>query len=336
MQIVAGDLGGTKTLLRIVDVQGGKYRVLRDERYVSNNFTGFTPMLREFIGDAGPDGLRAACFGVAGPVTEGHGSQRAMLTNLPWVLDTDEISRAFSFPAVRLVNDFQATGYGIEALGPEDIVTLQAGRERVQAPRVVLGAGTGLGQGILVWQGDHYRALPTEGGHAGFAPMDELQDDLLRYLRIQHGRVSCERILSGPGLVTLYTFLRTRDVHPESESLAAALRNAEPAPAITHAALKLNDPLACATLDLFVSIYGAHAGDLALTVMASGGVYIAGGIAAQIAPWLNSAAFISAFNDKGRMSVLTRNMPVRLVMNPMVGVMGAALVAARMAGGGNP
>jgi glucokinase len=272
---------------------------------------------------------------VAGPVTGDRDHQRATLTNLPWALDSAEIARAIPLRAVRLINDFQATGYGIESLGREDILTLQEGQRHAHAPRAVIGAGTGLGQGLLVWQGDHYTALPTEGGHAGFAPVDELQDDLLRYLRKQFGRVSCERILSGPGLVTLYAFLRERQPHTESAVLAAP-GNPDPAAAITHAALTLNDPLSASALELFVKIYGAHAGDLALTVMATGGVYIAGGIAAQIATHLGSRAFIDAFNNKGRMSPLTRNMPVHVITNPMVGAMGAARVAARLAGAAGP
>lgn len=332
MYVLAGDLGGTKTLLQIAEVRDARYRVLREERYASADYEGLVPMITDFFDTHNPKRayqIAGACLGVAGPVAEQGSTQVAMLTNLPWKLDSGDIAQALAVNHVRLINDFQAIGYGIAALGADDIVTLQAGQRPVHAPCITLGAGTGLGQGILIWRDDHYVALPTEGGHVGFAPTDAVQMDLLRYLHARFGRVSCERLLSGVGFVSIYQFLRERGDFPESEKLAVMTDN-DPAPAITHAALVDKDPLAMQAVDLFLNIYGAHAGDVALTVLASGGVYIAGGIAAKMISAIRAGGFIQAFNDKGRMSPLTQAMPVHVVMNPHVGVMGAALVAARM------
>jgi glucokinase len=336
MYVLAGDLGGTKTLLQIAEVQGSRYRVVREERYVSADFDSLVPMIAAFLDTHNPARtyrIEGACLGVAGPVTEKGPEQAASLTNLPWKLESAEIARALSLARVRLINDFQAVGYGIAALGEDDIVTLQAGRMQRHAPCVTLGAGTGLGQGVLIWRDDYYEALPTEGGHVGFAPADALEMDLLRTLHSRYGRVSCERILSGAGFVSIYRFLRERGEYPESEKVAAAIAAGDPAPAITHAALVDKDPLAVQTVERFLRIYGAHAGDVALTLLASGGVYIAGGIAAKMITAIRAGGFIRAFNDKGRMSPLVQAMPVHVVMNPQVGVMGAALVASRSGGG---
>jgi glucokinase len=330
MQVLAGDIGGTKTLLQIVEVQGRRCQVLREERYVSAAYDGLVAMLHDFLALARPSqGVAAACFGVAGPVATTPAGERARLTNLPWELDTADIQAALGLPAVGLINDFQATGYGIEALEAHELVDLQTGDAQARAPCVVLGAGTGLGQCLLVWCDDHYRSLPTEGGHVDFAPTDALQDALLQDLRVQHGRVSYERLLSGSGLVSIYRFLHRYDGPAAGVDLAAT--DTDPAPVITQAALDGSDRLAGAALDLFVRIYGAHAGDLALTALAMGGIYIAGGIAPKIVTRLQAPGFLQAFNDKGRMSPLTRAMPVRVILNPRVGVLGAALSAARLA-----
>lgn len=334
MYVLAGDLGGTKTLLQIAEVRDASYCVVREERYASADFDSLVPMITAFLHTHNPGRayeIEGACLGVAGPVVESGSTQAATLTNLPWKLESGEIARVLAITQVRLINDFQAIGYGIAALGADDIVTLQAGQMQARAPRITLGAGTGLGQGVLIWRDDYYEALPTEGGHAGFAPADVLQMDLLRYLHARFGRVSCERILSGAGFVLIYQFLRERGDYPESKKLAAATAEGDPAPAITHAALVDRDPLAIQAVDLFLRIYGAHAGDVALTLLATGGVYIAGGIAAKMITAVQAGGFIRAFNDKGRMSPLTQAMPVHVVMNPQVGVMGAALMAARTA-----
>lgn len=333
MRVLAGDIGGTKTLLRIAAVERGAQRVVAEQRFESGAFDGLSAVLRALVSSVGRDalaGVNAACFGIAGPVQRRDAGQFAKVTNLPWEVDSAALAREFDIPKVRLINDFQAIGYGIEALGPQDLVTLQQGRPEPHGPCAVIGAGTGLGQGILVWQGDHYEALPTEGGHADFGPTDELQVELWRSLKREFGRVGYERLLSGPGLARIYMFLRDRAPARESPELAKAMQSGDPAAAVSEAALTQGGSLAGEALDLFVRIYGTQAGNLALTVLATGGVYIAGGIAPKIIAKLKDGAFLRALNDKGRMSPLVQATPVHVIVNPKVGLIGAALAAARM------
>jgi glucokinase len=326
MRVLAGDIGGTNTRLVIAEVSGARVQVLTERRYASGQYAGLAEILRAFGSDAG---CETACFAVAGPIQHDGERQFARITNLPWQIDSESLTRELHGARVRLINDFQAVGYGIEALTAPDLVTLQAGRPVAHGPRAVLGAGTGLGQTVCVWQGDHYEALPTEGGHAHFAPTSGLEDELLRHQRKRHGRVSCERILSGGGLVQIYEFLKQRGEARESPDVAAAMRAGDPGAAISDAALARRDALCGQALDLFVRIYGAHAGDLALSVLATGGVYLAGGIAPKIIARLRDGEFLRAFNDKGRMAPLVQAMPVHVVMNESVGLLGAALTAAR-------
>jgi glucokinase len=317
--VLAGDIGGTKTWLRLSCA--GK--VLREERFDSAAFDGLATMIAGFLGDVAPEG---ACFGVAGPVRDNS----SQITNLPWRIEAAEIATRFAVPRVELINDFQAVAYGIEALAPGDLLTLQAGQEQKNGPRVVIGAGTGLGEGYLVWRGGAYRALPSEGSHADFAPADELQVDLWRWLKKRHGHVSWERVVSGPGLEAIYRFLRERGAMEESSLLAETMMAGDPSAAISQFALAHRDPLASAALDLFVSAYGAEAGNLALKILASGGVYIAGGIAPKIAERLKEGGFMRAFLDKGRFAGLLSGIPVYVVLNPQVGLMGAEVVAERL------
>ncbi len=331
MRVLAGDIGGTKTLLEVADVGVSARHVVAQGRYPSAAYDGLLPMVREFLGTAGAgagSSLYGACFGVAGPIVDIGTGQCARLTNLPWEVDTAVLAHGLGIERVRLINDFQAVGYGIEALVSGDLDVLQEGSELSQAPRAVIGAGTGLGVGILVWQSDHYEALPTEGGHADFAPTNALQMDLLRSLMDRFGRVSYERLLSGPGLVNIYSFLCASA--GDTAGLQAVLQAQDPAATITHAAQEDSDALSVRALDMFAAIYGAQAGNLALTCLARGGVYLAGGIAPKIINALKGTGFLRAFNDKGRMTVLTSAMPVRVVMNPEVGIIGAALAAGRL------
>lgn len=316
--VLAGDIGGTKTWLRL-SCAG---RVLREERFDSAAFAGLTPMVAGFLDDAAPE---SACFGVAGPVRGGS----AQITNLPWRIDAAEIAARFAIPRVELINDFQAVAYGIEALAPGDLLTLQSGQVQQQGPRAVIGAGTGLGEGYLVWQDGAYRALPSEGSHADFAPADELQAELWRWLKKRYGHVSWERVVSGPGLEVIYRFLRERGEMEESSLLAEAMVAGDPAAAISDFALAHRDPLASAALDLFVAAYGAEAGNLALKILASGGVYVAGGIAPKIVERLEDGGFMRAFLNKGRFAGLLSGIPVQVVLNPQVGLLGAEVVANR-------
>lgn len=316
--VLAGDIGGTKTWLRLSC--GGV--VLREQRYASAAFSGLETMLGDFLGDAK---LSSACFGVAGPVQ----GRMAKITNLPWQIDADAIAAQFAIPMVALINDFQAVAYGIEALGEHDLLTLQAGQTQERAPRAVIGAGTGLGEGYLVWRDDAYQALPSEGSHADFAPADERQVELWRYLAQRFGHVSWERVVSGSGLVMIYEFLRQRGEFAESPELAAAMRDGDPAAAISEQALQRNDALALAALDLFAAAYGAETGNLALKILATGGVYVAGGIAPKIVERLKTGGFLRAFLAKGRFAGLLAAIPVHVVLNPQVGLLGAEVVANR-------
>lgn len=333
VKVIAGDIGGTKTLVQLAafDVHEPSPRgeVVAEYRFECADYPDLGAILQAFLDRTGPvSDLYAACFGVAGPVREEATHQVAQLTNLPWEADTRALSSILGIPRVRLINDFQAVGYGIDALVEEDLVTLQGAEARPRSPRLVLGAGTGLGVGLLVWGGEFYESYPTEGGHIHFAPLDEEQDELLRFLRAEYGRVSYERLVSGPGLVNIYRFLASREgrVRHADPLLGAD----DPAAAIAGSALEGRDPVARRALELFVSVYGAVAGDLALTSLARGGVYIAGGIAPKILPFLGAGRFMESFRDKGRMRPVVEALPVRVVTNPRVGLLGTALAATRM------
>lgn len=333
MRVLAGDIGGTNVRLQIAEIGDAGIRSAAMTRFDSARYETFAQLLREFlvmpeVAAAGmPD---AVCLAVAGPIGQTSSGQVVKVTNLPWALEHAALRRDFGFVRLRLINDFQAVGYGIEALNPDDLVVLQRGALETHGVRAVLGAGTGLGQAILVWQQKHYEAYPTEGGHVDFAPTDDEQVELWRYLKARHGRVSCERIVSGAGLVDIYAFLRERGGAAETPRLAGENRHGDPAAAITRAALASMDPLASQALDLLVRVYGAQAGNLALSVLAHGGIYIAGGIAPKIIDKLRDGGFMRAFHAKGRMSSLLQSVPVSVVMNENVGLLGATLAAGRM------
>ena len=330
MRILAGDIGGTKTLLQIAECDAGRCRAVREQRYDSGAHASLASIIRDFFVSEKAGAIGAACFGIAGPVKHTEAVQHVKVTNLPWEIDSRDLAREFGFPHSRLINDFQAIGYGIEALGAHDLVVLQRGEAVPRGPRAVIGAGTGLGQGILFWDRDHYEPIATEGGHASFGPNDELQIELTRYLLKTCGRASYERVLSGHGLARLYAFVKEHGETPESAALAQAMQKEDPAAAIALAALERNDALANQALDLFVDIYGAQAGNLALTTGATGGVYIAGGIAPKILPRCTDGRFMRAFSSKGKMTPYVTVIPVQVVMNPQVGLIGAALAASRM------
>lgn len=329
--VLAGDIGGTKTLLQLAEVDGGgSPRAIVERRFDSRAHGDFNAVVGEFLRaaqGAPAKPIAAACFGVAGPIQEG----RARITNLTWSIDAAALGAEFGIPAVHLINDFAAVGFGIEALPPQDLATLQAGAADACGTRAVIGAGTGLGEGILVWERGHYRALPSEGGHVDFAPRDDEQIGLLRYLQARFGHVSYERIVSGSGLETIYQYVVDAALEAPTKALVVALRDAaDRAAVISGYAMDGRDPAAGRALDMFVSIYGAQAGNLALTLLATGGVYVAGGIAPKIAAHLARGGFVRAFCDKGRFSDLMRNMPLHVVMNPNVGLIGAVQVASRM------
>ncbi len=332
MKVLAGDIGGTKTLLQAARFTPGgalKGEVVAEKRFDSRAYADLAPVIRAFLLEHALDPAEfvGCCFGVAGPVLETGNGQRAALTNLPWRLNSTRLEQELGLTRVRLINDFQAVGYGIEALGREDLDPLQDLPAQPRAPRVVLGAGTGLGVGILCWRDGYYEAYPTEGGHMAFAPTDAVQDRLMGALRAEFGRVSYERVLSGPGLEAIYRFLLE---DRGAEDRAGLLQQPDPPAAISTHGLTRGDPLATTALDLFVQIYGSLAGDLALMTLATGGIFIAGGIAPKILPRLHSGPFGAAFRNKGRMGALVQAMPVHVVINPAVGLLGALRAATRL------
>ncbi len=323
--VLAGDIGGTKALLALAERAGDSVRVLQEARFPSAEYHGLAPIVREFIGEI-PGPVSVACFGVPGAVVDG----RCTTPNLPWVVAETDLQAETGLPSVHLINDFAAAAMGVLATPEEGLATLQEGEEVPHATKAVLGAGTGLGQAQLFWDGSAYRVNPTEGGHGGFAPVGDLQRALLDSLERSYRPVSVERVVSGPGLARIYRFLVERGIStwPEVESAMAV---GDPGAVIAGHALDGTD-LACEqALDLFVAAYGAEAGNLALRCLALGGVYVAGGIAPKILPKLKGGGFIAAFRSKGRMSELMRRIPVRVVLDPATGLLGAALEACRIA-----
>jgi glucokinase len=320
--VLGADVGGTKILLRLQAVADGRAgAVLGEARFESAAYASATPLIQSFL--HGQPLPAAACLAVAAPVE----SRRVQLTNAALTVDADEIAEVCGIPQVTLINDFAAVAYGLESLQETDLVTLNPGAPVARAPRAVLGAGTGLGEAILFWQGDHYEVLPSEGGHVDFAPTDEEQIGLARFFMARHGHVSYERILSGSGLVGLFEYV-TQGERVEPGLSAAVAR--EGAAAITRAALEEGHALATRALDLFVRIYGAQAGNLALTACAHGGLFVAGGIAARLPQRFARGDFLEAFLAKGRYRGWLERIPVRLVKRADVGVMGAVAVAIRL------
>jgi glucokinase len=329
--VLGADVGGTNTKLALARFEAGVPFMLEREVYPSSRYPSLDDVLETFL--ARPElafhrkAIAGACFAVAGPVEDG----RALLTNLPWRPDEKEIAARFGFPHVRIINDFAAAGQGIAYLAPSDLLTLQTGFPVEHEPRVVVGAGTGLGVATLDWDDTGWEVHASEAGHTDFAPIDALQDQLLFHLRNRFGRVSYERVISGPGLPRILDFLAQAASEAPTQALAAAMRAGDPARAIAECALRKTDDLAVRALDLFVRAYGAFAGNMALASLAHGGVYVAGGIAPKIADKLLDGTFMGAFAAKGRFQKLLYAIPVYVVMNSQVGLYGALAAAARSA-----
>jgi len=324
--LLSGDIGGTKTLLRLSTVADEHTAVLQ-KSFASAAYTGLAEIIDDFLAEAGTSDIVAACFALAGPVN----GRIVKLTNLPWVVEADEIARRFAISHVKLINDFEAVGYGIAALRPAELQLLQAGEEQVNGTRLVVGAGTGLGVAWLSWQEGHYQVHPSEAGHMDFAPLDEMQTMLLRYLHESHEHVSYERIVSGPGLVAICEFMRDTGLAVPSARLSAALKTEDAAAVITQFAYREDEEIARMTVDLFLSAYGAFVGNMALVVLPHGGIYVAGGIAAKIAAQMQASVFMNAFLSKGRYAAMLSRLPVQIVLNTNVGLLGAGMVAQRHA-----
>ncbi len=326
--ILAADVGGTKTLLRLVERGAEGLHAQFERRYVDDSFQHFYEVLSAFLDEAeaqgfGPVRIEIAVLGVAGRVC----GNRVRLSNRAWEIDGAALGAKFGMQEVLLVNDFAAAANGIGTLAETDLIVLQAGRPAERATQVVLGAGTGLGVAFRVWQRERYAVIAGEGGNAGFAPATVEQADLWRHIHSHTGRVRLEQVVSGQGLATIYEFLRERRVEPELPELARTLETEDRAAAIISFAMDLHDPLACRALDMFIDVYGAAAGDQALAVVARGGVYIAGGIAPRIAARLQQGRFLEAFRAKGRFADLMAEIPVRIAMNDRLGLLGATVLA---------
>ena len=338
--LLAGDIGGTKTILRLVqfsDTVGLK--TLYEESFPSGDFPDLVPIVQKFLTTANSSTPDKACFAIAGPVVE----NTAKLTNLSWFLDTERLSKELGIERISLINDFASVGYGIFGLTKQDLLTLQVGKYQSAAPMAIIGAGTGLGQGFLIKQGNSYQVFASEGGHADFAPRNQLEFELLKYILTKYDiqRVSVERVVSGLGIISIYQFLRDRKIATESPAIANAVRTWEqeagksektvdPGALIGNAALEKSDRLSEQTMQLFIEAYGAEAGNLALKLLPYGGLYIAGGIAPKILPLIQDGSFLASFTQKGRMGSLLEEIPVHIILNQQVGLIGAALSASRL------
>ncbi|HEU4401441.1 MAG TPA: glucokinase [Candidatus Polarisedimenticolia bacterium] len=320
--ILAGDIGGTRTRLALFEAEGRGPAQVDGETFASREHGGLAEIVAKFLAGR-PGRVSRACFGIAGPVRDG----RCETTNLPWVVDARDLARDLRIESARLINDLEANAYGLAALRPEDFAVLHTGEPDPAGNAALIAAGTGLGEAGLFWDGRRHRPFATEGGHGDFAPRDDLEIDLLRYLKRDQGHVSWERVLSGPGLHAIYLFLRDGGHGDETPWVAERLRREDPAAVIATAAIEGRSALCGRALDLFVALYGAEAGNLALKVMATGGVYVGGGIAPRILARLKGSGFMDAFLDKGRMRPLLERMPVRIILNDAAALLGAARCA---------
>ncbi len=320
--VLAGDVGGTKTHLALWRAAGDGLQRLTDKIYRTSGFPSLEALCADFLkGAKTPDAL---CFGVPGPVIDG----RSHPTNLAWTIEQRSLAANFGGSPVRLINDLEATAYGVLHLGEQETAVLQAGARVGGANMAVAAAGTGLGEAALIADRGRYLAVATEGGHCDFAPRGDEQIELMKFLAAEFGHASYERVLSGPGLMNIYRFLKTSSPGPEPDWLRSEFETAaDPAAVVSQAALAQRDPRCVRALDIFVAIYGAEAANLALKVLALGGVYLGGGIAPKILPILQRGGFVRAFNDKGRLGEVLRRVEVRVVMNQEAALLGAAYCA---------
>jgi glucokinase len=320
--ILAGDIGGTKTNVALFEIEEtGK--PLAQRSFPSGKYDSLESIVAEFVAEHQPQ-LTHACFGIAGPVKDG----RVKTPNLKWIVDGQALAQTLKLAHVNLINDLEATAYGIEGLGEAQLHTLNEGHEERGAHRALIAAGTGLGMAGLFYDGRHYRPIASEGGHIDYAPRTAIEHELLNYMRAQiGGRVSYERVLSGPGLFNIYSFLRDHKYGEEPAWLAEQIEAGDGSAAVSVAGLGGKSELAVKALDLFADIYGAMAGNLALILKATGGLYIGGGIAPKLIEKLKDGTFMRAFRDKGRMSALVSNIPVRVILDDKTALYGAARCA---------
>jgi glucokinase len=325
--ILAGDIGGTHTVIAHYEESGGSLHQLRAATFKSWEHRSLEEILAAYLKDNPKLSLRAACFGVAGPVLDG----KSHTTNLPWQIDEQALAQAIGAERVKLLNDLEAAGYGMLHLSSDEMCVLNSGSHPGRKGHaVVIAAGTGLGEAILCWDGQRYHPMAGEGGHVDFAPRTDQEIQLLRFLRAKvGGRVSIERVLSGPGFYDIYCFLRDSGHAVEPRALAERLRGVDPDPIITQLALAGEDPLCVATLELFSTLYGVEAGNLALKCLPTR-VFVGGGIAPKILPMLRGGSFMRGFTDKGRFSEFMKSLEVSVALNPEATLIGAAYYALKM------
>jgi glucokinase len=320
--ILAGDVGGTNTRLAFAEEQDGRLSFRMEATYPSREHASLEAVLREFLA-ANPQPVSCAAFGIAGPVKNG----RCDATNIPWVVDAALLAKELGLERAGLINDLEANAWGLAELEAADFAVLNEGAPDARGNVAIVSAGTGLGEAGLYWDGTRHRPFATEGGHADFAPRNRLEAELLEYLLKQFSRVSYERAVSGPGLLNVYRFLRDTDRGEEPAWLAERMRQQDPSAVISRAALGRESALCEQALDLFVTLYGAEAGNVALKHLATGGVYLGGGIAPKILPKLRDPIFLNAFLAKGRMKPLMQAIPVRVILNDLTALLGAARYA---------
>ena len=323
LRVLAGDIGGTNTRLAIFDVSGTRLESVAEQSYHSPEQTSLGNIIQHFL-DQHPATIEIASFGIAGPVRQ----DRVGTTNLPWRISAREIAERFSLAKVFLLNDLEANAWGIKALTNNDFLSLRAAVGNPEGNRAIIAAGTGLGEAGLFHDGTGLQPFATEGGHTDFSPTTDLEIALLQYLKKRFRHVSWERILSGPGLAHIHEFLRHHHNSQTPDWLTEEMHAGDPAAVISSAALAQRDAICVATLDLFVHLYGVEAGNLALKTLASGGLYIGGGIAPKIIRLMQNGNFIKAFLAKGRMQPLLEKIPVQIILNDRTALYGPAVYAA--------
>ena len=326
--ILAGDVGGTKVHLALYSYECGRLKVVRERKFPAHEFASLDAAVKTFLADGSTEEIVAACFGCPGPVRDG----RLKLTNLAWTLDARELARLLGIERVFLINDLEANGYGIPELAVERVEMLQAGdASAVGTPvghRGLIAAGTGLGEALLIWEGERHRPIASEGGHCDFAARTQREIALLEYLRRKlGGRVSWERVVSGLGIQNIYGFLRDVEKIEEPEWLRERMAEEDPNAVIGRCAEDGSSELCRETMQTFAAAYGAEAGNIALKVLATGGMYLGGGIAPKILKTLASGGFMQAFLDKGRLSPLLESIPVRVILDESCALLGAAAYA---------
>lgn len=317
--ILVGDIGGTNTRLAVFEAQDNHLQLVIHDTFPSRTHANLDEIVQHFVHT---HQVRAAlaCFGVAGPVRHG----RCEATNLPWVVDAHHLAQVVGLDTVWLINDLEAQAYGTAVIDSKDFVILNEGIPGAQSNAAVIAAGTGLGEAGLYWDGTQHWPFATEGGHGSFSPTNDLEVELLRYLLTRFTHVSWERLLSGPGLHNIYTFLRDTGHSEEPGWLHERLQHQDPPAIISSLALQKQADICVQALDLFVTLYGAEAGNVALKLMATGGIFVGGGIAPKIVEKLTDGAFMQAFRAKGRMQALLETIPVRVIRNDQAALFGAA------------